>query len=139
MKRWLLVGLLPLVVPVLCGCGGQEDTKLERQVRVYIKAQQRYNEVLKNMPYDGELKTLNCRQIEGAGSIGEGAGSIACEIDFRGAPTRRWAVKHERNGKFHFRPCLRYDNLDRSEFDPVCFKEIPGIADVAAYTGPPHG
>lgn len=130
--RLLAVGAF---VPVLCGCGGQKDTKVERQIRDYIKANQRYNEVVKDMPYDAELKTLNCREL-GV----EGVGSVACEIDFQGAPGRRWAVDRKRNGKFEIRPCVRYSyDIDLAIYDPACFKEVPGIPDASPYTGPPHG
>ena len=98
MKLTGIAGALVMLATTLAACGGNDETKLEHQVRTFLEGKQRYQTVL-GVPDDAVLDRITC------GKSGRFA-VTACEMTFDGVGTERYLVDTASRGGFAFEHCL---------------------------------
>jgi len=87
-----IAGALVMLVPCLVGCGGNDETQLEPDVRSYLESNQRRDRVLA-VPDNVRLGDLAC------GKVGP-LDLLACEITVSGARGGRYLVVRTARGTF---------------------------------------
>ena len=123
MKVAGIAGLMAMLVFALPAAAGRDETKLEHQVRAYLEAGGRYQQLF-GEPDDARLGTVTC------GRAGQ-ADDLMCAFPIGERGGGRFFVSRTSAGEFDLRAC-RYDTRGNSyvawdeagyEADP-CFDDI---------------